>query len=357
MTVLGVAAVLVSFGIVRQLSAVPVTIVAGQASAPAPAADRADSARPTTAVSDTDASPPHQPEANSTPDSPVAAPSASPTPAADEARDTTATVAPGAKPSARPAASDASSLAPSPVRERTAFGPPGPPRATAEVPIVMYHHVGLLPANADVLRRDLTVSPAVFAQTLDYLAEQKIETVTMAEVFDHFVGGPSLPKKSIVLTFDDGYDDNYDHAFRLLQERGMVGTFFITTDFVERPGYLTWAQIIEMAEAGMEIAAHSANHADFTKIGPSELRRQLMEPKQMLEEAVGRPVRFLAYPAGKYNPAVMAASRAAGYQAAVTVLHGTRHTPTQAFELRRVRAHGADSVRQIAARFTPAAWR
>jgi peptidoglycan/xylan/chitin deacetylase (PgdA/CDA1 family) len=107
----------------------------------------------------------------------------------------------------------------------------------------------------------------------------------------------------------------------------------------------------------MEIGAHSTNHADFTTIGPNELRRQLVEPKRLLEESLGQPVRFLAYPAGKYNATVMAATRAAGYQAAVTVLHGTRHTPAQAFELRRVRAHGADTVGQIAARFTPAAWR
>ena len=70
----------------------------------------------------------------------------------------------------------------------------------------------------------------------------------MADLFEHFAGGPALPKRSVILTFDDGYDDVYEHAFPLLMQRGMVGTFFITTDFVERPGYVTWDQIIEMAE-------------------------------------------------------------------------------------------------------------
>jgi hypothetical protein len=65
----------------------------------------------------------------------------------------------------------------------------------------------------------------------------------------------------------------------------------------------------------------------------------------------------MAYPAGKYNPAVMAATRAAGYEAAVTVLHGTRHVPANAFELRRVRARGTDSVNEIVGRMTPPAWR
>ena len=221
----------------------------------------------------------------------------------------------------------------------------------------MYHHVGPLPPNPDIFRRDLTVSPDLFDQTLDRLAEQGVETVTMADLFEHFAGGAELPRRSVILTFDDGYDDAYEYAFRLLKQRGMVGTFFVTTDFVERAGYMTWNQIVEMADAGMEIAAHSSNHADFTRISPTELRRQLVEPKAILEDHIGQPVRFMAYPAGKYNPAVMAATRAAGYEAAVTVLHGTRHVPENAFELRRVRARGTDTVAEIVTRMTPPSWR
>lgn len=250
--------------------------------------------------------------------------------------------------------------APTPVaarRPRPTPGPRGAPRSTADVPIVMYHHVGPLPPNPDIYRKDLTVSPELFERTLTQLAEREVETATMADLMEHFAGGPELPKRAAVLTFDDGYDDVYEHAFPALQKHGMVGTFFITTDFVERPGYVTWDQIKEMADAGMEIAAHSSNHADFARIGPAELRRQLVEPKAALEEHIGQKVRFVAYPAGKYNAAVMAATRAAGYDAAVTVLHGTHHTPGLAFELRRVRARGADTAAEIVGRMTVASWR
>jgi peptidoglycan/xylan/chitin deacetylase (PgdA/CDA1 family) len=270
----------------------------------------------------------------------------------------TAEVAAAPSPSASPETIAEASPSPQTVARKTPdFGPPGAPRATADVPIVMYHHVGLLPPNPDAIRRDLTVSPELFERTLEQLQEKGIGTVTMAELFDHFTGGPALPQRCAILTFDDGYDDNYEFAFQMLKQRGMVGTFFISTDFVERPGYLTWDQIKEMADAGMEIAAHSANHPDFRKLGPAELRRQLVEPKAQLEEATGKPVRFMAYPAGMYNPAVMAATRAAGYEAAVTVLHGTRHTPSLAFELRRVRARGADTAGEIVTRMTAASWR
>lgn len=221
----------------------------------------------------------------------------------------------------------------------------------------MYHHVGLLPPNPDIFRKDLTVAPETFEKTLQTLKDQEVQTVTMADLFEHFVGGQALPKKSTILTFDDGYDDNFEYAFRLLQKFGMVGTFFICTDFVDKPGYLTWSQIAEMAEAGMEIEAHTLNHVDLTVVSAAELRRQLTQPKEVLEQNLGQKVRFLAYPSGKYNQAVINATRAAGYEAAVTVIHGTRHTSASPFDLRRVRAHGADTAAALVARMTPAAWR
>lgn len=352
--VLSATAVLAGIGLFRELTRSSVTVVAVHASPAAPGADN-DSADP---LEHAEAA---APIASPTPGQPITA-EASPAPAGSPGPGAAALTA-----SPTPVIAEASpgpvnaeaSPAPGPpaARVRPEPGPRGSPRATADLPLVMYHHIGPLPPNPDIFRRDLTVSPAVFEKTLEYLAEQEIETVTMADIFEHFAGGPALPKKAINLTFDDGYDDAYEHAFRLLKARGMVGTFYVTTDFVERPGYLTWAQIAEMAEAGMEIAAHSSNHADFTTISANELRRQLVEPKQLLEKHLGQPVKFLAYPAGKYNATVMAAARAAGYQAAVTVIHGTRHSPAQAFELRRVRARGADTVNQITSRITLPSWR
>ncbi|MFN8632616.1 MAG: polysaccharide deacetylase family protein [Chloroflexota bacterium] len=291
---------------------------------------------------------------------------AGPSPAAEGVARADATPSPSATDEPVPAAAPSPSpeavaeAAPSPApfaRQMPEFGPSGAPRAAADLPIVMYHHVGPLPPNPDQIRRDLTVPPEVFERTLDQLSEKGVATVTMAELFAHFAGGPELPKRTAILTFDDGYDDVYDYAFQALRQRGMVGTFFITTDFVERPGYLSWAQIQEMADAGMEIAAHSLNHPDFRRLGPAELNRQLAQPKAILEDHIGRPVRFVAYPSGMYSPAVMVATKAAGYEAAVTVIHGTHHVPGMAFELRRVRAHGADSVAEIVARMTPPSWR
>jgi peptidoglycan/xylan/chitin deacetylase (PgdA/CDA1 family) len=287
-------------------------------------------------------------------DGAVEGPAPAPSPVAEAP---TAVPEPTSSPEPVAEASPSPSPVPASARVKPDPGPRGPPRASADLPIVMYHHVGPLPPNPDIFRKDLTVPAEVFDQTLDRLADQGVQTVTMADLFEHFKGGPELPKRSAILTFDDGYDDAYEYALHSLLKRGMVGTFFICTDFVDQPGYLTWDQIHEMADAGMEIAAHGTNHADFAQVSPAELRHQLVEPKAILEEQLGHKIPYLAYPSGKYNVAVIAASKAAGYEAAVTVIHGTHHTPSQAFELRRVRAHGADSVAEIVARMTPASWR
>jgi peptidoglycan/xylan/chitin deacetylase (PgdA/CDA1 family) len=283
-------------------------------------------------------------------------------PAHDEVAEATPRPAPPAAeatPIPAPAVAVESSPTPAALaaRRRRDPGPRGAPRATADIPIVMYHHVGPLPPNADIFRKDLTVVPSLFEDELQRFAEQGVETVSLDDLMEHYAGGPELPKRSVILTFDDGYDDAYDFAFPLLQQYGMTGTFFIVTEFVGRPGYLTWEQIKEMDAAGMSIEAHSATHADLSVVGPAELRRQLVEPKRALEEQLGHPVRFLAYPSGKYNAGTVAATKAAGYLAAVTVVHGTSHPASAPFEVTRVRARGADTSAALVARMTPASWR
>jgi peptidoglycan/xylan/chitin deacetylase (PgdA/CDA1 family) len=247
---------------------------------------------------------------------------------------------------------------PSPVViVRSEFGPSGARRPSAELPIVMFHYIGPLPPNPDVFRKDLTTSSSLFEGVLQYLVGQQATSVSLDDLLAHYAGGPELPKRAVILTFDDGYEDAYTEAFPLLRKYGMVGTFYVITDFVGRPGYLTWDEIAEMDAAGMTIGAHSLTHPDFTVIGPAELRRQLVEPKRALEEHLGHPVTHLAYPSGKYNAATVAASRAAGYATAVTVIHGLIHPATTPFELTRVRAHGADTAAALGARLTPASWR
>lgn len=226
--------------------------------------------------------------------------------------------------------------------------PPAAPPALVTVPILMYHHIAEAGATADAVRRDLSVSPADFAAQLAYLAEHGYRTISLSDLLAHLQTGAPLPARPIILTFDDGYADNYIHAFPLLRQRGFHGTFFIITDFLDKNGYLTWEQVKEMHGAGMEIGSHTLDHPDLTRLPPQQALRQLRESRLVLEDRLGKPVLFLSYPSGKYNPALIRLVQEAGYQAAVATTYGDTHTIGQAFRLARVRIRGSDDLRTFA---------
>jgi peptidoglycan/xylan/chitin deacetylase (PgdA/CDA1 family) len=231
-------------------------------------------------------------------------------------------------------------------------------RDRATLPILMYHYVDQLPPGlTDIFRKDLTVSPVNFRKQLQYLADNSVQTVGLSRLSAHFRGGDPLPQRAVVLTFDDGYEDNYRVAFPILKELGMTGTFFVVTDFIGRPGYMSWEQLREMELHGMSIESHSVDHADLTSVSKAELERQLKQSRRLLEQQLVRPVRYLCYPSGKYNPAVMTAAQAAGYEGATSINHGLMQLRSEEFELKRVRVRGTDTIDQLAARMVPPDWK
>ena len=104
-----------------------------------------------------------------------------------------------------------------------------------------------------------------FESHLKYLKENGYHAITLDELLDFLTTGKPLPEKPVILTFDDGYADNYTNAFPLLQKYGMIGHFFIITDFVneKRAEYMTWPQIEEMSAAGQRFGSHSRDHPDL----------------------------------------------------------------------------------------------
>lgn len=210
------------------------------------------------------------------------------------------------------------------------------------VPILMYHYLGNLPPNPDAIRRDLTVSPARFEAQLASLHDQGYHTISLRQLYDHLTTGSPVPPKPIILTFDDGYLDNYENAYPLLIRNGFTATFFIISDFADasRPGYMTWDQLREMHAHGMEIEAHTRNHPDLRNRKPAFLKAQIGGSREAIESQIGARPRFLAYPAGKYDQAVIDTLRAEGFWGAVTTRQGIRHSAERVFELARVRVRG-----------------
>ncbi len=216
----------------------------------------------------------------------------------------------------------------------------------AQVPILMYHYVSELPLNPDIYRLDLTVLPEDFIAQLQYLADAGYHTITLTDLYMHLTQGVPLPEKPIVLTFDDGYRDAYEVVFPLLLDYGFTGTFFVlaTPTHFESPDYMTWAQMKEMSDAGMEIQSHGRDHVDLRGRSYDYLVYQTLGIQEAIQYHTGRLPRFFCYPSGRYDDNLISVLESAGYWGAVTTEWGQTHTREGLFEMPRLRVRGNDTL-------------
>jgi len=225
----------------------------------------------------------------------------------------------------------------------------GQPR-TVQVPVLMYHYLSEPPSDADIYRRDLSVTPALFAAHLDRMIAEGYTIISLYDLAAYLLQGTPLPSKAVVITFDDGYRDNYENAFPLLRERGITATFFVVIEFInqERPEYLTWPMVQEMAAAGMPIEAHGIDHTTLRGRSHLDLEFQALRSYETLQNAVGLRARFVSYPAGEFDEQTIEVFQEAGYWAGFTTVQGATHRSDELFRLPRVRMRGTTSPDELA---------
>ncbi|MBI4302203.1 MAG: polysaccharide deacetylase family protein [Chloroflexi bacterium] len=219
-----------------------------------------------------------------------------------------------------------------------------------ELPILMYHHVGELPYNADTIRRGLTVSTANFETQMRFLWEKGYKTVSLGTLLTALQGREGLPSQAIILTFDDGYKDNFQNAYPILKRYGFTATFFVIARYIGRPEYLSQEDIREMVTGGMFVEAHGLTHIDLTTIPPAALPKEILEARQNIEAYTGQQVRFFSYPSGRYNETIIKVLRENNFWGAVTTHYGRQHSLDDAFQLKRIRVSGSDSLATFAAK-------
>lgn len=249
-----------------------------------------------------------------------------------------------------PTALPTATSTPVPTRTPVPTATRDPNLRTIQVPILMYHYLSVPPPDADKYRLDLSVTPANFELQMEYLAIEGYHPIRLSDLAEYLQTGKPLPPKPIVLTFDDGYADNYTNAFPILQNYKFPATFFVITQFIEenRPGYMTWKQLGEMASAGMEIGSHSMNHLDLYNKLRTVLTTQIAGSKVQIESRLNVPVKSFSYPAGRYNSRTIDVVRSSGYLAAVTELTGSQQSSKTPYELRRIRVRGSYSTNDFA---------
>jgi peptidoglycan/xylan/chitin deacetylase (PgdA/CDA1 family) len=218
------------------------------------------------------------------------------------------------------------------------------------VPILMYHYLSTPPSDADAIRRDLSVDPDQFEAHLAYLRQAGYETISFNQLILALSRDTDLPPKPVVITFDDGYRDNYENAFPLLRQYGYTATFFIFTQPIDHdsPNYLSWAMVTEMHKAGMEFGSHSYRHPDLSGRDVDFLVYEILGSKEAIEERTGEPVRFFAYPAGRYDELTIRVLASAHYWGAVTTQWGAEQSYDERFEMLRIRVRGNDTADDLA---------
>lgn len=217
------------------------------------------------------------------------------------------------------------------------------------VPILMYHYVSTPPAGADIYRRDLSVSTDLFAAQLDRLLAEGYAVISLYDVLDAIQRGAPLPAKPVVITFDDGYRDNYENAFPQLRERQLPATIFVVTDFMdeERTAYLTWEMAREMLQAGIDIESHGRNHVSLAGKDDDYLVWQALGSLETIEYELGVRPRFVSYPAGEYDQRTIDIFTSAQYWAGVTTRQGAVLTNERLFEWPRIRVRNTTTPDEL----------
>jgi peptidoglycan/xylan/chitin deacetylase (PgdA/CDA1 family) len=216
---------------------------------------------------------------------------------------------------------------------------------------LMYHYVSDPQITADRLRRDLSVSPAAFAEQLRFLHDNGYTTISLDALHAHLSRGDALSPKSVVLTFDDGHIDHYDTVFPLLKQYGMTATFFVVADYATfsytNPAYMSWAQIREMSDAGMSIESHGRTHRELRDRSFQFLVWEVLGPIEQIEAYTGKRPHFFCYPVGHYDPAVIRMLKSVQTLAAVTTEYGAEHSLANAFTWKRLRMRNTTTLLQF----------
>ncbi len=204
------------------------------------------------------------------------------------------------------------------------------------IPVLNYHQIN------DVDENLLTVSTAEFDAQMTWLEENGYKTITVSELIDALEGKGSLPERPVLITFDDGYIDNYQCAFPILKKHNMKACIFLISEYVSLyPNYLTWAQLAEMQASGIEFGSHTVDHNVLTELSPNSVNHELADSKLVLESRLGRRIDVLAYPCGYTNEYIKTRVNATGYRAAFTVNLGNVHPSDDLYALNRVPIFGA----------------
>ncbi|MDX1810466.1 MAG: polysaccharide deacetylase family protein [Gammaproteobacteria bacterium] len=210
------------------------------------------------------------------------------------------------------------------------------------IPILCYHRFG--PGHEKMI-----VSGKNFRQQMQYLKDNGYHVIAMKDVYDFVDGTGSLPKKSVVITIDDGYRSTYEIAYPILKEFGYPATVFLYTDFMGARDALNWTQNKEMLASGLiDLQPHSKSHPNMSlaKIGESpedywkRIKKEIDNPSAKIKRFLKNPLHTFAYPYGDTNEQIISYLKKKKFLLGVTVQPGGNPTFAHPYMLHRTMIFG-----------------
>lgn len=209
------------------------------------------------------------------------------------------------------------------------------------VPILMYHQVGTGGPDNELN----FVSQKSFDRQMKFLRKHGYHVISLEDLIQGINKGVLFNRQSVVITFDDGYEDNYTKAFPTLKKYDFPATIFMVSDFVSTPGYVTWEQLKEMQDAGVAIGSHTRRHLYLPDVhNPSQLKDEIFNSKTALESSLGREIKYFSYPSGGYTEEIKEMVKQAKYKGACATNRGYDRFNTGVFELKRIRVNDSDNA-------------
>ncbi len=224
--------------------------------------------------------------------------------------------------------------------------PPGIPLAEDDycinMPVIMYHHVQPLALAEKLGHTSLTIDSTMFDEHMKYLTDHNYTAISLDDLINALYTRSSLPENPVMITLDDGYDDNYTYAFMTAKKYHMMMNFMIPTGLVGTPGYVTWDHLREMRDNPYaRIYNHTTTHAGLGVISKEEIIKEVTAANTDLSNQLGLQNDIVIYPYGSYSDMAIETLKELHMRAAVSTDAGRDECLSNIMKLPRIRVGNA----------------
>lgn len=213
--------------------------------------------------------------------------------------------------------------------------------SSGKVTILMYHNI------TDGQEDYMSVHKDKFREQMQFIKDNGYNVISLDELYAYYIKGTPISDKSIIITFDDGYWNNYMYAYPVLKEFGFKATLFMITSMIDQKMYLNKDRIREMDANGVSIQSHTVNHLELNKMPYEKQLYELRESKKVLEDILGKKIEYISFPYGQFNKETIMITRKLNYKLAMGTVREKAIRKNGLYNLNRIAVFGNTDIKQF----------